>query len=49
MPTSVSFNPATMNPAAIVLPTKSNDYFENIIIILLLMIIFFMIFKKYIN
>ena len=47
----VEFNPATMNPASIILPSNienfsNNDYFEYIVIIILIIIIIFMLINK---
>jgi hypothetical protein len=47
----VDFNPATMNPASIILPSNiekfnNTDYFEYFIIIILIIIIAFMIIKR---
>ena len=50
MITEGSFNPATMNPAAIILPTTEtfniNNYLDYIIILLILLIIGFIIIKR---
>ena len=47
---SINFDPATMNPAAIILPnveTFINNYLDYIIILLILIIIGFIIIKKH--
>jgi hypothetical protein len=53
MSSSIEFNPATMNPAAIILPQINNtnntnimNNFDNIIIVILLIIIIYMIIKN---
>ncbi len=48
----VEFNPATMNPASIILPSNiehighNEDYFEYIVIVILIIIIIFMLINK---
>ena len=47
----INFNPATMNPAAIILPNVEtfniNNYLDYIIILLILILIGFIIIKKH--